>query len=113
MTNRMQVVTGRMILTVVWIAGAIVAAMGAGCSSANAPNGYIMTAKRMIEVEGRYDDAIAFLQERSQRSPKAAPVWYWLSIAYQRKGQYEQAVSAMDRASPAIRRRCQIWYPTL
>ncbi|HQN34057.1 MAG TPA: PDZ domain-containing protein [Sedimentisphaerales bacterium] len=109
----MQGVSGRMILTVVWIAGAIVAAMGAGCSSANAPNGYIMTAKRMIEVEGRYDDAIAFLQERSQRSPKAAPVWYWLSIAYQRKGQYEQAVSAMDRAfasdSPKM---SKIWYPS-
>ncbi len=113
MTNRMQGASGRTILTVVWIAGTIVAAMCAGCSSANAPGGYIMTAKRMIEVEGRYDDAIAFLQERSQRSPKAAPVWYWLGIAYHKKGQYEQAVSAMDRAfscdSPKM---AEAWYPT-
>lgn len=113
MTNRMRGVSGSTILTVVWIAGTIVAAMCVGCNSADAPNGYIMTAKRMIEVEGRYDDAIAFLQERSQRSPKAAPVWYWLGIAYHKKGQYEQAVSAMDRAfscdSPKM---AEAWYPT-
>lgn len=59
---------------------------------------YTSRVKQMIEVEGRVDEAITFLEERSRQFPRAAPTWYWLGIAHFKKGQYEQVIRAMDRA---------------
>jgi len=85
----------------------VLAILCAGCGAANAGgrSDYVTTVKRMIEVEGRFDEAIALLEDRSERFPRAAPTWYWLSVAYHKKGRHEQAVAAMDRAFSSDRPR--------
>lgn len=105
----------RNLIVTISVAMIAVAALCAGCGTAS-PGGtgdYVMTIKRMIEVEGRYDDAIASLQGRLQKYPRAAPTWYWLGVAHFKKGQYEQAITAMDRAfSSDLPKLPEAWYST-
>jgi len=92
---------------------AVVGAGGCGGDPRSPFVEYTSRVKQMIEVEGRYDEAITFLEERSRQFPRAAPTWYWLSIAYFKKGQYEQAVNAMDRAFSSDQPKlAEAWYAT-
>jgi tetratricopeptide (TPR) repeat protein len=58
---------------------------------------YALTAKTLTEEKGQHDEAIKNAKQGIALNPQYAPNWYWMGIAYYRKGNYDEAISAFKK----------------
>jgi tetratricopeptide (TPR) repeat protein len=62
------------------------------------PGTNILKSKDLVINQGRYDEAIALLEQNLDRNPDSAATWYWLAMAHYRKGERATAGKQMEKA---------------
>jgi tetratricopeptide (TPR) repeat protein len=65
-------------------------------SSIDMATSYAVMAKNNQE-KGDYDSTILNAKQSTQYNPSYAPGWYWLGVGHYKKGQYDEAITAMNR----------------
>jgi tetratricopeptide (TPR) repeat protein len=79
------------------LAPAAAMAAGSGGSSSDREPGELDRAERMIE-EGRYEPAVAVLEDVVAEDPDNADAYNWLGYAHRNLGEYDRAVDYYERA---------------
>ena len=64
-----------------------------GCTTTD----YAIYAKLYTEEKGQHDEAIKNAKQGIAIDPNYAPNWYWMGLAYYRKGNYEEAIPAFKK----------------
>lgn len=59
--------------------------------------GYALHAKQLLEEENDPEGAIESAKQSTLFEPSYAPGWYWLGVAYFRKGGYQEAIPAFQK----------------
>jgi tetratricopeptide (TPR) repeat protein len=75
----------------------LVAQVPAPAADAPAPDGF--ASARVLLQQGKYDDAIARLQELGAKSPGLKGLAHELGLAYYRKGDYRKAIDSLKQAA--------------
>jgi len=66
--------------------------MMTGCATTDYAN-----SARYYEEKGQHDEAIKNAKQGIALNPQYAPNWYWMGIAYYRKGNYDEAIQALNK----------------
>ncbi len=64
-----------------------------GCATTD----YATSARYYTEEKGQHDEAIKHAKQGIALNPQYAPNWYWMGIAYYRKGNYDEAIPAFKK----------------
>jgi len=69
-----------------------------GCATVHTdPDFGALRTKNCVE-NGQYREAIEIGKQSTLQNPTYAPTWYWLGIAYIRNKQYDESISALNKA---------------